>query len=71
MISELIDNGYTLDGEGRWLPPFAIVGDSYLTAEGARAHLRASRELADDVLRAATEGDGYVNPLTCPDVIPQ
>jgi hypothetical protein len=74
VIEDLIEAGYKLDTSPMrrgWLPPDWQRGDLFLwPTEAAHAHLVASRELADDLLIAAAEGDGYVRPLTVPDVLP-
>lgn len=70
-VASLIEAGYRLDTsymQRGFRAPDAIPGDAWLwPIEAAHAHLVASRELAEDVLVAAAEGDGYVSPLRCPD----
>jgi hypothetical protein len=73
---ELIEAGYVLDRSTKrrgFRAPDRIGGrgDYYLwPPEAADAHLQASRQVADDALMAAAQGDGYVlDPGTCPDTL--
>jgi hypothetical protein len=71
VIQDLFFAGYTLEHGRGWIAPDALADDDPLwPTEAAHAHFVASRELADDLLIAACEGDGYVQPLTVPDTLP-
>jgi hypothetical protein len=83
-LEDLKDAGYRLIHPYGWIAPDVIDGDLWLTTtEQAIAHLRASRELADDLLFEAagvarnadgmlveTDGTGYVKSLAVPDTLP-